>query len=483
MHYTVKKSLFGRKLVDYQNDSFKLKGSPYKIKFDKDDSFKFYQDRKPVTPSIKEFYTSDESRSLRAKTTNGEYLYIDPELGNISPTFIFQSNDIIVDSNDNILMLNGYNLKTAPLGCKIAEPKKPNVMLLANELIAKNGDGKIGSISLSPKTAGQVACPFVFDSENINFSQDKTFGKNTITTYSTEKDFIMLNSSKDIIMQGKTENLPESLNRNFFSCYNNKFNNSTVYVYDVKADNLKPFGTFTGNVIDAISNDNSCVITKDKNNNYTVLNKNNQIMLQGQYDSIKFTTVRENHTYPVDVILLEKDGKYGVYIPETQQLIQPKYAEIDLECSSKTKDGTYKFFAKDPFRWRWGVIDANDKVELPFSYTHYPSARKYATNPNGFNILEIKDQKGNVQYFDINEKDIIITGELKQVLDSEKEKYEKIYREARIKAARDLAGSDKPKRAKQSTFSENDRMIAMAGATLLAKNPAAGLIVNELMKD
>ena len=73
--------------------------------------------------------------------------------------------------------------------------------------------------------------------------------------------------------------------------------------------------------------------------------------------------------------------------------------------------------------------------------------------------------------------------ELFKALEAEKEKFEKIHRESAIKAARELAGTDRSSSKKQSKFSENDRMIAMAGATLLAKNPAAGLLVNEIMKE
>lgn len=481
MHYTVKKSLFGKKLVDYKNNVFKLKNSSYKIKFDKDNSFKFYQNGKAITPALKEFSTDDESRALKAKTTNGEYIFIDPELCNVSPVFIYKSNDIIVDKNDDILILNTFNYKTTSLGYKIAESQNPDVMLLSNELFAKNNNGKFGTVSLSTKTLGQVACPFVFDSPNITYNKDRTFGSNTITTYNTDTDFIMLNTNKDIIMQDKIENLPKSINRNFFSCYNNETDKSTVYAYDMKSDSLQEFGTYNGNVIDAINNNSSCVITKDKNNNYVVLDKNNQVVFQGQYDNVKFETIRENHRTPVDVVILEKDGKYGVFVPETKQVIQPNYYEIDLVCSGKTKEGEYKFFAKDLLRW--GVVNANNQTELPFVYTHYQTNRQYATNPNGLNVLEIRDFKGNVYYFDICEKGLFVNDELKQVLEAEKEKFEKIHRESAIKAARELAGTDRSSSKKQSTFTEDDRMIAMAGATLLAKNPAAGLIVNELMKE
>ena len=201
MRYTVKKSLFGKKLVDYKNDSFKLKNSSYKIKFDKDNSFKFYQKGKAITPALKEFSTDEEYRGLKAKTTNGEYIFIDPELCNVSPVFIYKSNDIIVDKNDDILILNTFNYKTTSLGYKIAESQNPDVLLLSNELFAKDNNGKFGTVSLSTKTLGQVACPFVFDSPNITYNKDRTFGNNTITTYNTDTDFIMLNTNKDIIMQ------------------------------------------------------------------------------------------------------------------------------------------------------------------------------------------------------------------------------------------------------------------------------------------
>ena len=52
-------------------------------------------------------------------------------------------------------------------------------------------------------------------------------------------------------MQDKIENLPKSINRNFFSCYNNETDKSTVYAYDMKSDSLQESGTYNGNVIDA----------------------------------------------------------------------------------------------------------------------------------------------------------------------------------------------------------------------------------------
>lgn len=469
MEYTVKKSFWGKSIVDRSGEKYKLKNSAFKIKIDKDNTFKFYHNGIAVTSSIVEFSLANRENIVYAKTTDGAHLYIDTELGNVSPEFVHRDNNIIIDKDHNIVFMDDrYN--ATPTGYKTATNNNPSHLEdIYNNVYAVNNEGKYGAICTE---TGKVKCPFIFDKPIERYNIETMYNNGgPVYTFSNDTTFALVNVNGEVILSGDIKDMPTKVSRkNYFVCTNKENNTSVLYDFDVKTKSLVSLGTHKGDVrsFERIEN-KYYIISYDENKKANLCNEKGEHYLDaGKYDKIYFKEVtgdRRSSKRNVEIIVLEKDGLIGFYIPETNQLIEPQFKEFDHEFSGRAADGSYRFFAENK-DYLWGVVDGNNNELLPFNYKHSTSYRSCYGSKSGNYLLEVKEKEGETKLLGVFEEQMINEKPKPDYSHSKEEK---------------TKSSKTPE--KQPRYTEDERYAAAIGASILMGSPIAGLIVNELMKD
>ncbi|MBE7082184.1 MAG: hypothetical protein E7378_00675 [Clostridiales bacterium] len=469
--YTVKKGLFGKKLVDKNGSTLELKHCSYRVMFE-GESFYFIDSEGNRTPNFISIAVDDVTHA-EALTESGTTLCdINLRLGYQSPEYLTKRQDgqkdaLYIGVDGEVFKLS-ETLKKIETGL-YTKVNESGYLPFANygRISVRSVDGKCGIINY----AGDIICPLVFDELFI-----RMVPHSNISEFATNNQYALVDAYGNIVyIKQNTQDI--------IHVYDDKSKQllvrdksrgkSAIFKLNPNSNIMEKHTVLNCEVVKVISlGDKNYYITV-KDNMYGIVDELGREILPNEYTSCQLEQLNGKE-YVLKIV--GQNGKVGAFDLTSERIVaEVVYNNIDFSESAKVGD-VYRFFASDGNGY-WGVVNSNGLVEVPFEFYHstHSKVTTYRKTPSGKSIseLKIRDSSGEIAYFNIHEPNIIATAE--EILQIQE--YEAGLRRLTPKETK------RPETKEAQKYSEDEKIAAATFASLLSESPIAGMYVYGMMDE
>ena len=426
----IKKGLFGKKVVNMQNEPIRLpKKSKVEFKI-QDNGVKLYTNNSEISSETFDKIWVDKSNPniIYASVDGKGTMKIDCTTGKHTPLcedIRYNKTDAkyCVDMQGNILELND-DCTTTPTGLKKVEEHSDSA-----HMVCKDENGKYLVLDI---TTLKPIVNLGFEDENVSCTLINQSVDNipTLRLVSSKRDHYLVDKNNEVLHSIQCDSFSKIHNYNgpieTLRFYDSERNKTTILNYDRVSNKITEMYEVDNLVEDIIiKDDKTYLITSDKNNKMGVVDKENNIIVPHKYNNLKAIELPTNKMIGYmereyeTMFEVENDDKKGIISEQGKEIVPCEYKDIKLDLSAK-KDDSYRFFAENENGF-YGVVGENNKIEADFVYKigikefYQVGSKKYndkmdATSDKIYNSgLKLKNTKtGAYDYFSVYGNDCLI---------------------------------------------------------------------------